>query len=93
MQQDSTRKWIACVVAASDGVLSNKFNQMVNAPGWSDETIDFRVTMNGVEFTNLDDMFDRLHKHYTEQNNKIRELEEALIDTPFDIKDTDDEPI
>jgi len=77
MKQDDTRKWIAVVVAASDGVLSEKFNQMVNAPGWDDKAIDFRITMNGVEFTELDDLFDRLHKHFTEQNERIEELENA----------------
>jgi len=75
MQQDDTRKWVACVVAASDGVLSENFNKMVNASGWDDKQIDFRITMNGVEFTNLDGLFDRLHKHYTEQNERIAELE------------------
>lgn len=78
MQQDDTRKWVACVVAASDGVLSEKFNQMVNAEGWDDKTIDFRITMNGVEFANLDDLFDRLHKHHTEQVERIAELESQL---------------
>lgn len=75
MQQDTTRKWVACVVAASDGVCSPKFESMVNAKGWDDEAIDFRITMNGVEFTELDDLFDRLHEHFTKQNNLIEELQ------------------
>lgn len=75
MQEDTTRKWIACVVASSDGVLSEKFNKMVDTPGWNDEAIDFRITMNGVEFTELDDLFDRLHKHFTDQQQRIVELE------------------
>lgn len=75
MQQDTTRKWVACVVASSDGICSAKFNSMVDAPGWDDKAIDFRITMNGVEFTELDDLFDRLHKHMTEQADYIKELE------------------
>lgn len=75
MQQDTTRKWIACVVASSHGICSEKFNQMVDAPGWDDKAIDFRITMNGVEFTELDDLFDRLHTHMTDLQQRIVELE------------------
>lgn len=78
MQQDTTRKWVACVVAASDGVCSEKFNKMVDAPGWDDKAIDFRITMNGVEFTELDDLFDRLHKNLIDQSERIAELESDL---------------
>ena len=77
IQQDDTRKWIAVVVASSHGVCSDRFNEMVNAPGWNDKAIDFRITMNGVEFTELHGLFDRLHKHFTEQNERIEELENA----------------
>lgn len=75
MKQDDTRKWVACVVAGSDGTMSEKFQKMIDTPGWDDRAIDFRITMNGVEFANLDDLFDRLHKHFTEQNERIAELE------------------
>ena len=78
MQEDTTRKWIACVVASSEGVCSDKFDQMITAPGWNDKAIDFRITMNGVEFTELDGLFDRLHKHFTDQNERIQELESEL---------------
>lgn len=74
MQQDDTRKWIACVVASSDGVPSDKFNKMVDAPSWNDKAIDFRITMNGVEFTELD----KRSKHLDDVYEK--ELDEELAD-------------
>lgn len=79
MTKDATRKWIAVVIAGSDGNHSgSKLNQLVDAEGWDDRAIDFRVTMNGVEFTEVDELFDRLHEHFTEQNDRIKELESEL---------------
>jgi hypothetical protein len=78
MQEDSTRKWIATVVASSSKNSFDKnsnFSRMVAEPNWDEKAIDFRITMNGYEFTALDNLFDRLHGHMVELSDRIVELE------------------
>lgn len=68
MNASETRKWIATVVASSESDVGpeSKFQQLVASPEWNPKEIDFRIVMNGVEFTELEDFFDRLDEHVME---------------------------
>lgn len=73
MTASETRKWIATVVASSDKDVGpeSKFQQLVGSPEWNPSEIDFRVTMNGIEFTQLEDFFDRLDEHVLKEAQEM----------------------
>lgn len=73
MNASETRKWIATVVASSERYpgSDSKFQQLVGSPDWNPKEIDFRIVMNGVEFTQLDDFFDRLDDHVLKEAKEM----------------------
>lgn len=73
MTASETRKWIATVVASSgkDVGPESKFQQLVGCPEWNPKEIDFRIVMNGVEFIELEDFFDRLDEHVMKEAQEM----------------------
>lgn len=68
MNASRTRTWIATTVASSD---KDKLQELIGTPDWNPEDIDFRIVMNGVEFTELEDFFDRLDEHVKKEAEEM----------------------
>lgn len=74
MKNGGIEKWLIVTVASSDksGLADGgKFNQLVSAPDWNMENIDFKIVMNGVEFDNLSDIFKRLEDHIKKEAEEL----------------------
>lgn len=82
MSAGGTAKWFAVTVASSENTKlsdkDSKFNRLVDHPEWNPDNIDFKIVMNGIEFDNLDDIFQRLDDHITKEAEQIAE-HDALV--------------
>lgn len=61
-------EWFLCHVVASDQV---KFDEVVSQDGWDSENIELSVSLNGVEFTELGELFGLLEKHLDSKAKEI----------------------
>lgn len=69
MSNGGTAKWFAVTVASS--VAIDKFAQLIENPEWNPDSIDFKIVMNGMEFDNLEDIFQRLDDHIQKEAQEI----------------------
>lgn len=60
IREGGLAEWFLCHVGGSD---DEKLDKLVKQPGWSAESIEFSISLNGIEFTELDDLFVRLTDH------------------------------
>lgn len=77
MSAGGTAKWFAVTVASSEGETTHtpdsKFNQLIEHPDWDSDNIELKISLNGVEFDNLDDIFERLDKHIEKEAKQMSE--------------------
>ena len=78
MKAGGFQKWFATVVASSDkeGFGSDtKFNKLIESEGWDPDDIEVKISLNGVEFSNLDDFFARVDQHIENEAHRLSEVD------------------
>lgn len=78
MKAGGFQKWFATVIASSDkeGFGSDtKFNRLIEAEGWNPDDIEVKISLNGVDFDNLDDFFSRVDQHIENESHRLAEVD------------------
>lgn len=85
--RESFIRWFLVTCASSESDThsnkDSKFNQLVGHPDWDSENIEVSVMINGIEFSNLDDVFKRVENHI-EQKVEERLAEQHLDSVKLD---------
>ncbi|QGH72603.1 MAG: hypothetical protein [Myoviridae sp. ctThM1] len=78
MKAGGFQKWFATVIASSDNEgfgKDSKFNKLIEAEGWNPDDIEVKISLNGVEFSNLDDFFSRVDQHIENESHRLAEVD------------------
>lgn len=68
------QKWFAVTVSSTEPdthAEGSKFNQLINHPDWDCDNIDVKVVLNGIEFSNLDEIFQRVDEHIQKEAEEL----------------------
>lgn len=60
------QKWFAVSVSSTEPdthVEGSKFNGLINHPDWDCDNIEVKVVLNGIEFSNLDEIYQHVERH------------------------------
>lgn len=75
--QNSTMKWLITTISSTEGY-DGKFKELIEHPDWDCNNVELSVMLNGIEFSNVEDVFKRLHDHHENLDKKIQDLEYEL---------------
>jgi len=73
--KDTLLNWFIVCGVSTD---KEQFNKLVESEGFDSEAVDLKIVVNGFEFTNIEDLFERMEKHIDEQVEKRYKYDEEI---------------